>query len=392
MLAFAGVLAGCADDDAQMQRDALRDALAAANSESAALRASSRVLQTRLTATQNAARGASARVVELNSVLEQLKTAQAALGHSNAQGSERLRAAESAIAHYQGGLAAASQALHASESRNAALARQLAAVSGWLGQRDALGQSQNNTLNSMASDLQQRSTALAASGKQIDQQKKSLQLATAQADQLRATNAQLGAQLKQAQLENATNEQRVRGAQQASDAVDETLASTAKELESERAEQRLALMRIEQALQLSLEESRVLEQRERGLREQLALTQQTSVKRIDEVRARLTAALQTAEDLNAQSKTLEGKTAYLQARNDDHIAQTEAVRAELAAKINAAQVAAKACVTASQERAAVLGDLQAGNESLTKEVATLNSRLRALEAVQSECKLQKTAL
>jgi chromosome segregation ATPase len=165
-------LSGCTDDDSQAHLDDMRAALASANAESTALRASGRVLQTRLKATQ------------------------AELRQRHAQGSQRLRAAESAVAHFRGGLSAASQALSASEFRNTALSQQLAAVSGWLGQRDAVGQSQNNTLKNMEGDLQRSNASLAKLQEQFSAQQQSLHLTTAKAKKSRATNALFAAQLK----------------------------------------------------------------------------------------------------------------------------------------------------------------------------------------------------
>ena len=69
---FCLALAGCSDDGQQARINALDEALATANAETASLRASRKVLQTRLDAARIAARTAGARLQELNPKLEQL--------------------------------------------------------------------------------------------------------------------------------------------------------------------------------------------------------------------------------------------------------------------------------------------------------------------------------
>jgi len=600
-LLFCLALVGCADDDSQAQIDSLRDALATVNAETTSLRASRRVLQTRLAATQIAARTAGNQIQALHTQLGQLAAREAALSHANAQGAQRLRSAEAAIAHFNGQLAAASRALAASEATNTTLSRQLAAVSGWLGQRDALGQSQNNTLKNLEGDVQRQAGSLATLDAQLARQKTSLHSATAEANQLRTSNAQLdtdlkalqerfkasaarsaqrvgdlqrqrgelftqtssahrqalklqasaqrlsenneqlkarmeslrnelvsandnalryevakdylvdkvqsqekqvdalkgvvsearsqhkatiatmieqqreleaaaknsaealrralarnealqaegarmGAQLTQSQLDRAASEQRARGAKQAKDYLDGKLSATMEELKATRAEQRMALLKVEHALQLSLEESRILQQRDRELRKQLQLVRKTAGEKAgklraqlaasaqnmdglkarigmfestlahlrkqlqlvrktagakaDELRAQLAASAQSMDGLKVRIGMFESTLAHLRKRNTKQAAQTHALRDEFAAKISASQAQVKAaveakataCAAARKAHTTAVRDLKWRNESLRQRNGVLEDRVRVLEIAQSACKLHKTAL
>lgn len=204
-------LVGCTDDKPQQQIDSLRSSLAAVNAEVASLRASRHVLQNRLAAAQIAARTAGDQLTGLNSQVAGLSaqnsallTRNAALAGANAQGAQRLRAAEAAIDHVSGQLAAINQSASASEIKNANLSSQLAAVSSLLGQRDALGQSQGNALKTLEGDLRKRSQSMVGLSEELVTQQQSLQQAESKADQLRAQNEQIAAQLTALQTNSDT--------------------------------------------------------------------------------------------------------------------------------------------------------------------------------------------
>ncbi|MFT5448053.1 MAG: hypothetical protein ACI9DC_003232 [Gammaproteobacteria bacterium] len=599
-------LAGCSDDKPQEQIDSLRSSLAAVSAEVASLRASRHVLQNRLAAAQIAARTAGGQLAGMNSRVSGLSARNRALAIANAQGAQRLRAAEAAVDHVSGQLAAINQSVIASEFNNANLSRQLAAASSLLGQRDALGQSQENTLKTLAGDLRERSESMVDLSEELVTRQQSLQQAESKADQLRAQNEQIAAQLAalqsksdtvrtrsaqrisqlerergeldatisgmrtdsqeetvsaqqllatnkqikvrmetlrheladannqalryqvakdylidkvqaqdaevdalkkagndargqhtatmttlltqqdklrasaltrgevlnntiarakalqaegdgfQDQLERlrgeyATSEQRARGAKQAKDYLDGKLSAIAKELEEARSEHRTALLKNDHALRLSLEESRVLQQRERGLSVQFQQTQEISKQKDAELRvlrdetdakiklaraaglvdgkaegraeqeAELRALrdivetkIERARDAAFVDGKTEGRDAGLNEGRAEQEVELRTLRDEVDAKIGLARagglvdgkaegrdagliegraerkVELDACVSFRSASATTLRELILDNDSLSKEVSTLTTRLQALESEQNDCAVQKT--
>ena len=162
----------------------------------------------------------------------------------------------------------------------------------------------------------------------------------------------------------------------------------------------MALLKVEHALQLSLEESRLLQQRERELRKQLKLVRKTAGEKADELRAQLSASERSVDGLKARINTFASTLVHLKERNIQQAAQTRALRDEFAAKLSTAQAQlrtaveaeATACAVARKARASTVRDLQWRNESLRQRNGVLEDRVRVLEIAQSACKLHKTAL
>jgi chromosome segregation ATPase len=223
-----------------------------------------------------------------------------------------------------------------------------------------------------------------------------LRRALARNEALQAEGARMGAQLTQSQLDRAASEQRARGAKQAKDYLDGKLSATMEELKATRAEQRMALLKVEQALQLSLEESRILQQRDRKLRKQLKLVRKTAGEKADELRAQLAASGQSMAGLKVRINMFESTLAQVRERSTKQTAQTRTLRDEFAAKLSTAKSAieaeATACAAARKAHATSVRDLKWRNESLRQRSGVLEDRVRVLEIAQSACKLHKTAL
>jgi chromosome segregation ATPase len=213
---------------------------------------------------------------------------------------------------------------------------------------------------------------------------------------LRAEGARMGAQLTQSQLDRAASEQRARGAKQAKDYLDGKLSATMEELKATRAEQRMALLKVEHALQLSLEESRLLQQRDRESRKQLQLVRKTAGETADELRVQLSASERSMDGLKARINTFASTLVHLKERNIQQAGQLRSLRDEYAAKISTAKTAveaeATACAAARKAHASTVLDLQWRNESLRQRNGVLEDRMRVLEIAQRACKLHKTAL
>lgn len=194
LLTLAATLAGCSDAETA----SLRDRLAAASAEAESLRAGREVLEQRLAATRKAAgvagehvRRLEQRQVATATSAAQWRDAHRAVATRLAVRERELLAIRAGTARMQGELAASARGLRAVETRNAALARQVAALNGWLGQHSAQGLSQGNALKRSEEEAEQRTQVAEELAERMAGIRSQLDQANSAVTELQASNREL---------------------------------------------------------------------------------------------------------------------------------------------------------------------------------------------------------